>query len=238
MDALKPPADTVVCRLDPFRDVPPEAVRDFLLYAEWVQLGANVLFRQGELMRPEAYLLVQGRLNISVEAGGKRQTLADVWPGEIVGEAALFTPATERGATVSSPGPGWALRITPRLLSEQSDHPAVLSLEQHLLKTLARRAAGTNQLIARLRQERERMDRAAAASREPQRGAAARADRPKAEPPRVSHSRPVPDAQAGDNRPAAARPASPAARRPEPQPPADEPASVFQRISRWFGGGS
>ncbi len=147
---LTPPNENVVRRLEVFRDTPAEAVRELIAISELVPLAPDqVIYRQGEAIRRDALLLVSGRLRVHLEAGGARRPLADVWPGEFVGEAGLFTRATERTATVTSSAPGWGLRVTRGLLVDNVDQPAIVALEQHLIHTLAKRIHVTNQTLQR-----------------------------------------------------------------------------------------
>lgn len=142
-------------RLEVFRDTPADAVRELLSIAEMVPLAAEqVIYRQGEAIKRDALLLVSGRLAVYVEAGGARRVMTDVWPGEFVGEAGLFTRTTERSATVVSSAPGWALRITRGLLADNDSQPAIVALEQHLVHTLAKRIAMTNKTLQRVLNER------------------------------------------------------------------------------------
>lgn len=149
-----PPTENQVRRLEVFRDTPVEAVRELLDRAELVPLAAEqVVYRQGEAIKRDALLLVAGRMSVFVEAGGARRAVADVWPGEFVGEAGLFTRTTERTATVVSSAPGWALRITRGLLADNSDQPAIVALEQHLIHTMAKRIGATNKTLTRVLNE-------------------------------------------------------------------------------------
>jgi CRP-like cAMP-binding protein len=114
----------------------------------------QVIYRQGEVVRRDALLLLTGRLAVYVESGGARRVMSDVWPGEFVGDAGLFTRTSERTATVVSAAPGWALKITRGLLAENDSQPAVIALEQHLVRTLAKRISMTNKTLQRVLYER------------------------------------------------------------------------------------
>lgn len=187
---MTPPTENAVRRLEVFRDTPPDAVRELLALAEMVPLAPEqVVYRQGEAIRRDALLLLSGRLSVFVEAGGARRAMTDVWPGEFVGEAGLFTRVNERTATVVASAPGYALRITRSLLAEHVEQPAVVALEQHLVHTLSKRISLTNKALQRVLQEK---------------GAHAPAPaRPQRPPARPSQGRPAAP------KPAASRPAEP-----------------------------
>ncbi len=209
-----PPTENQVRRLEVFRETPPEAVRELLSFAELVPLAADqVVYRQGEAIRRDALLLISGRLSVFVESGGARRAMTDVWPGEFVGEAGLFTRASERTATVVSSAPGYALRITRGLLADNVGQPAVVALEQHLIHTMSRRIAVTNKTLQRVVQEKGLL--------------------PGAPPPRPGAPNARPTAPT-------ARPPAPAARpAPRPSKPAEpEQLTLAQRLARWWNGDS
>jgi len=92
----------------------------------------------------DALLVLDGCLEAHIDATGQRKVLGRVEVGGIVGERALFVEGGRRSATITAIGPTTCLRLTPALLNEASDHPAVVALEIHLLHSLAQRArAGT-----------------------------------------------------------------------------------------------
>jgi CRP-like cAMP-binding protein len=151
-----PQADRAVHRLDVFRQTPPEAVDALLADAEQVRFAPDdVLFRQGEPLGGAAVLLLSGRLTVSVESGGARRNMADVWPGEFVGEGALFSRGAVRTATVTAAAPSHGLKITRDMLARNVGQPAVVALEQHLVATMARRITATQKTLQRVMQEQQ-----------------------------------------------------------------------------------
>lgn len=201
------PSEEAVFRLGPLREVAPAAIRELLEIASLVSFPTGrVLFNQGDPLSDDAWLLVTGRLSVRVASGMEKRVMADVWPGEIVGEAALYARGRARSATVVTVTPSTALRIPRALLVEHDDQPALVALEQHLLETMAKRIRSTNTLLQRVVLEQRATGHAAAAAPRP--GAAG------ASPTRPSPSRPSPT-----------RPARPA-------PP--ERLTLAQRLARWF----
>jgi CRP-like cAMP-binding protein len=135
-----PRAEQALARLPLFKETPPDAVRELASRAEWVRLEAgDVLYRQGEPLEPHALLLVTGRLMVWAEAGGQRHARADVWPGEIVGEAGLYTRNPTRSATVTAVVPSVGLRVSRDLFVALGEHPACVALEVNQIRTMARR---------------------------------------------------------------------------------------------------
>jgi len=102
----------------------------------------------------DALLVLEGCLEAHIDAAGQRRVLGRVEVGGIVGERALFIEGHRRSATITAIGPTTCLRLTPALLEEASDHPAVIALELHLLHSLAQRArTGTRYIQSAWRTE-------------------------------------------------------------------------------------
>lgn len=105
-----------------------------------------VVFRQGDVA-DHALLVVDGRLEATVEAGGKPRRVGEVGPGEVVGEQALFHIGARRSATVSVLQPARCLVIDRALLEKGADNKALVSLETYLLGSMARRIRSTNRTL-------------------------------------------------------------------------------------------
>ena len=130
-----------------FKDVPRRSLEEFIVHAPPVQFprGSDV-FRQGS-PADVALLLIDGRLVAQVEAGGERQQVGEIRPGEILGEQGLFVPGGRRSATVVAAEPCECLLLDRKVMDQAATNPAVVKLEQQLLGTLARRIRKTNQSI-------------------------------------------------------------------------------------------
>lgn len=130
-----------------FRGVQPRALAELCALAPPVRYAAGEqVFRQRD-PADVALLLVDGRLVVSVRVGEVVRQVGDVKPGEIVGEAALFSPNGHRSATVVASAPSTALKLSWYMLERAPLNPAVIALEQHLLGALSRRIRKTNQAI-------------------------------------------------------------------------------------------
>lgn len=198
-------------RLGPFRGVPSAAVRELLTVTSLVSFPADrVLFLQGDPLSEDAWLLVTGRLSVLVASGDKQRVMADVWPGEIVGEAALYARGRARSATVVTVGPSVVLRIPRSALLASDDQPALIALELHLLETMARRLRTTNVVLQRVVTEQRHGTGAAAAAFGAQ-------------------TAPGPAPKAGPASRSSSSPAKPTAR-----PAPEAPLSLAQRLARWF----
>ncbi|MDP6934655.1 MAG: cyclic nucleotide-binding domain-containing protein [Myxococcota bacterium] len=130
-----------------FREVPKAELRKLCILAPPTRLSAgSVLFEQGESANI-AMLLVEGRLEVSVQSGDQRRRVGDVRPGEIVGELALFSRGGQRSASVEAAEASKCLLLSWELLEKASRNQAIIALEAHLLGTMARRIRSTNTVI-------------------------------------------------------------------------------------------
>jgi CRP-like cAMP-binding protein len=120
---------------------------------EFAARAELVSFEEGELVYQQGdpahdgLLLLEGLLEVSIEASRQVRHVGLVRPGELVGEFGLFVSQAARNATVQANKASRGLRIEPGLLSELPENPAVAVLELHLLSALGRRMRNMNQLI-------------------------------------------------------------------------------------------
>ena len=123
-----------------------------------------VVFKQGD---PADHLLlvVQGQLRAWAEVGGRSEPVADVFAGELVGEAALFPNAGRRTATLKSASATVALRLTRADLDALSGSKALAAIQRRMLQSTARRLRTTNHAMRRI-WKRARETEAAARSSE------------------------------------------------------------------------
>ncbi|MCK6502570.1 cyclic nucleotide-binding domain-containing protein [Myxococcota bacterium] len=105
-----------------------------------------VVFHQGDVA-DRALLVVEGRLEATVEAGGRVRRVGEVGPGEVVGEQALFHMGARRSATVSVLQPARCLLVDRALLERGADNLALVALETYLLGSMARRIRSTNRTL-------------------------------------------------------------------------------------------
>ncbi len=115
--------------------------------------GEERSFAPGELLfepgaeADHALLLTSGRLAIKLP--GVESIVADVWPGELVGETALMRDGHRGEALVLSVVESTAVVITPALLDDWRTDPAVVSMQVHLVAMLSRRIHASNHAIQR-----------------------------------------------------------------------------------------
>lgn len=154
------PALPAIARLPLFSGVPAAALEQLWSQGAAVQIPRGTeAFRQGA-PADHCLLVVSGRLKAWAEQGGREQPVSDVFPGELVGEAALFDPSASRTATLRAWEDSLCLRLTPADLARLSGSPALAALQRHMLHTTARRLRTTH-LAVRKQQKR----RAAASGR-------------------------------------------------------------------------
>lgn len=145
-----------------FRSVPREALVDLLQRAPAQRHPpGTVLFRQGDAAE-DAVLLVDGLLEVSVQAGASNRHVGTVRPGEVAGEQGLFVRDGARNASVMVSQPSQTIRLTPGLLRDGRSNPAIVAIEQQLIATLARRVRSTNRAIQVAWKEESRRRAAAA----------------------------------------------------------------------------
>ena len=118
--------------------------------------GEEKSFASGELLfepgaeADHALLLTSGRLAIKLP--GVESIIADVWPGEVVGETALVQGGHRGEALVLAVVDSTAVVIKPALLDDWRTDPAVVSMQVHLVAMLSRRIHASNRAIQRAAQ--------------------------------------------------------------------------------------
>lgn len=157
-----------------FSGVPREELALLEARGAWMRFPAHaVMMQQGEAAR-SAYLVVQGRLGVSVEsAGGGLREVGDVMPGDVVGESALFGTGGQRSATVRTRSEVWALELTPALMADLRGTRLLVAIQRHLMEVMSRRLRSTDLAIRKAWQEQRQAEgaRKTAASEAPTRGA-------------------------------------------------------------------
>lgn len=108
--------------------------------------AGDTILTQGEEGRT-AYLIVSGKVEVTVGSGVKAKTLATLRGGEVFGEMSLLEPGP-RSATVK------ALDRTECLMTSYDDF--MTSIQQdpakavHFMRTLVARLRQTNEMLAKL----------------------------------------------------------------------------------------
>ena len=116
---------------------------------QWEQVPrGGELCRQGDVA-DHALFIVQGRLKAWVREGTRERPVSDVWPGELVGEAALYAAAIHRTATLRAFNDSAALRLTREGLEAMGGTHALAALQENMLESMARRLRTTNHAIRR-----------------------------------------------------------------------------------------
>jgi CRP-like cAMP-binding protein len=108
-----------------------------------------VVFRQGDAA-DHLLLVVEGQLRAWAEVGGRSEPVADVFAGELVGEAALFRAAGQRTATLKAAEPTRAIRLTRDSLDDLSGSRVLAVLQRQMLVSTARRLRTTNHAMRRV----------------------------------------------------------------------------------------
>jgi CRP-like cAMP-binding protein len=130
-------------------DKPTDGIGELLSLTAPTRAEAGaVLAREGDVAEG-AFLVVKGRLRASVKAGGSERVVNEALPGEIIGEAGIFITGGRRSATLTAVEETTYLVLGRKLFRASARNPALIAMEQHLLRTLVRRIANTDALITR-----------------------------------------------------------------------------------------
>lgn len=130
--------------LSVFRSLPHAALRELAHRCEEVAFGAREVVMEQGGDSDIALLLIEGRLEVSVETSGIPHHIAVIEPGEVVGESALYTIATPRNATVMANKDSRCLVLRPGDIQGLVHNPALAALEVQILGSLTRRIRRTN----------------------------------------------------------------------------------------------
>lgn len=111
----------------PFAQLPADALQAMVAALEPVDIAAGeFVFREGEPAGP-LYLVEDGRLRVTTDAGGRTKNVAFLRKGDFFGEVSAFCD-TPRAETVEALAPCKLLALTPahykRLLEEHADFAA------------------------------------------------------------------------------------------------------------------
>lgn len=140
--------------LRPFRSLPPDEVTELERLAHKLRFEAGQpVFHQGE-PADFALLLLDGRLSVRVATDQGPRAVGDVWPGEVVGESALFIPGAQRNADVTAEVASVALVIDRDFLKRARGTQALAVAQRHLMATTARRIRATNLAMRKAWQQR------------------------------------------------------------------------------------
>jgi CRP-like cAMP-binding protein len=111
----------------------------------WREEASGATLMEAGAPARSAWLVVSGRL--SVRSGGQEVNAA--WPGDIIGESALFGRVQRRNATVVAVADSVMLRIDEPLLDALHGGPVHTALQRHLIEVLVRRIRSTDLAIRR-----------------------------------------------------------------------------------------
>lgn len=130
-----------------FRNLPPASLNALLTQARILHFDAGeTLFSIGDRAET-ALLLLSGDVAVRLPEGDGHRVVGEVRPGEVTGETALLNQDGQRGATVIAQSAVECLELSPALMVQAANNPAIVAIERHLLLTLAARIRRTNQNI-------------------------------------------------------------------------------------------
>lgn len=106
----------------------------------------QIIFAQGSEANC-AMILVSGLLEASIQTGTTNRLLGEVHPGEIFGEQGMFHTGGTRNAQIKAKKDSICLVLVSQMMRDTWNNQAIVSLEQHLIATMARRIRNTNLAI-------------------------------------------------------------------------------------------
>jgi PPM family protein phosphatase len=132
-----------------FAGVPAGEIDRLAELAEWRSIPVGmVLMEEGE-RGDSLFVVVEGRFLVDVGTAAVRQRIAEVGPGEILGETCLFRRTVVRSARVAALGPGTVIRLGIGDLDvlARSGSRLPLLIERAVLHTLTERITRSRELI-------------------------------------------------------------------------------------------
>ncbi len=116
----------------------------------------QVVMREGE-EGSDMLVVTSGRFTVSVGQGAARVALAEVGPGELLGEAALFRRAVSRSADVVAAVESEAIRLSNGDLEALArvGNGLPRAVEELVLDTLTRRILASRELVTRMLEKEE-----------------------------------------------------------------------------------
>lgn len=127
--------------LPAFKGVPMADLTELCRYVYRRHLLRGEVLYEEDAPATDACILISGRLSVRLRDG---KVVGDLWPGEFVGDAALFGTQGRRNATVSSVMDSECAVIEPQLFALLPHNRAVVAIEEHLLASMARRIRAAN----------------------------------------------------------------------------------------------
>jgi CRP-like cAMP-binding protein len=103
----------------------------------------EVLYRAGDV-GTDACIVLSGRLSVTIGEGELVRVVGDLWPGDLVGEAAWFEPGATRNATVTATIDSECAVIERDAYAHLADNLAIVALERTLLGLMAKRIRAAN----------------------------------------------------------------------------------------------
>ncbi len=122
---------------------PDSAQRIELLGRRIGYIKGRMVFAEGQ-PASESFLLLEGRLTMTVGEGEERCAVGDVWPGEFAGERAFFDGSGLHQVTISAAANSRGIMLDREAIQILEDDPALTIIQEHMVHTLLRRLQGAD----------------------------------------------------------------------------------------------
>jgi len=108
--------------------------------------AGEVIFREGDIPRDEAFLVHAGRVEVRKKVGDEERLLRTFVKGELLGELGLFTGGSPRSATALAAEPVTLVIIPARRLDHLVRTNPTLAVA--IIRDLSAKLLATNRLLA------------------------------------------------------------------------------------------
>jgi CRP-like cAMP-binding protein len=105
----------------------------------------NVLFRQGD-DGDEMYAILTGKIDVVSEQGSQKEIIAELGPGELLGEMAMFEESHERSASAFAKEPSQVLVLSEEILEKLLEKKMPRKFLANIIRILCHRLRDTNSM--------------------------------------------------------------------------------------------
>lgn len=141
-----------------FKDAPKKDLEHLVKLCQVQQFKpGQIIFAQGSEANC-AMILVSGLLEASIQTGTANRILGEVHPGEIFGEQGMFHSGGTRNAQIKAKRDSYCLVLVSQMMRDTWNNQAIVSLERHLIATMARRIRNTNLAIQKVWKEEQKQE--------------------------------------------------------------------------------
>lgn len=134
-----------------FAGAPTPEITALLQQARLREVGVGEVLIQQDAEEATFFVVIRGAFEVAVGSGSTREVVAQVGPGELLGEASLYRRAVRRSAEARATQAGAVLELDTMALARLSGTGSKLprAIERAALDALAVRVIASNRLVDR-----------------------------------------------------------------------------------------